>query len=82
MFWANVIAALRTVVPAIGEPSRIVPGPIPAVEPMLTALLNELAGVPHDVVLVLDDYHVIEDAAVHEGDGVPAGPPAGAARTS
>jgi ATP/maltotriose-dependent transcriptional regulator MalT len=30
------------------------------------ALVNELAAVPGEVVLVLDDYHLIEAPAVHE----------------
>ena len=33
---------------------------------MLTTLVNELAAVPGEVVLVLDDYHLIETPAVHE----------------
>jgi LuxR family maltose regulon positive regulatory protein len=38
------------------------PAPIQAV---LTALVNETSAVPHDLGLVLDDYHVIEEEAVH-----------------
>jgi LuxR family maltose regulon positive regulatory protein len=32
---------------------------------VLPALLNELAALPDDVVLVLDDYHVITNPAIH-----------------
>jgi len=66
VFWVNVIAALRTVVPGIGA-GAAVPGQAAAIEPMLTSLLNELAAVPHDLVLVLDDYHAIEGREVNEG---------------
>ena len=48
-------------------------------EAVLTTLLNDLGAIADDVVLVLDDYHVIESREVHDGDGVPAGPPAAAA---
>jgi LuxR family maltose regulon positive regulatory protein len=35
-------------------------------EPVLTALLNELAELPHQCVLVLEDYHVIVSPEIHE----------------
>ncbi|HXV44143.1 MAG TPA: LuxR C-terminal-related transcriptional regulator [Anaerolineae bacterium] len=34
-------------------------------EIVLTFLLNDLAALPHDVVLVLDDYHLIENSDIH-----------------
>ena len=34
---------------------------------MLATLLNDLSALPNDVVLVLDDYHVIDAPDVHEG---------------
>jgi LuxR family transcriptional regulator, maltose regulon positive regulatory protein len=36
-----------------------------AIEPVLTALINEIAATPRDFTLVLDDYHVIEAEAIH-----------------
>src|SRR5205807_757253 len=33
----------------------------------LAALINELADVSEQVVVVLDDYHAIEDDRIHEG---------------
>ena len=36
------------------------------VEAVLTTLINDLGGIDGDVVLVLDDYHVIESRDVHE----------------
>ncbi len=35
-------------------------------EPVLTGLLNEVHALDQDVVLVLDDYHVIESPAIHQ----------------
>ncbi len=39
------------------------PGPI-NVESVLTTLLNEIAGLPDNLILILDDYHVIESKPV------------------
>jgi LuxR family maltose regulon positive regulatory protein len=38
----------------------------PLTEPILTALLNDIAAIPENSVLVLDDYHVIESAQVDQ----------------
>ena len=38
----------------------------PPTESILTALLNEIAAIPDDFVLVLDDYHVIDSKPVDE----------------
>jgi len=69
-FWVAFIAALRRSVPALGalalamlqSPER---APLSAI---LSVLLNELAatteGAP--IVLILDDYHLIDDRAIHE----------------
>jgi len=66
-FWRHVIAALDRVRP--GPAERIAPllGPPapPAFEGLVTALLNELAVQPDQVLLVLDDYHLIEAQPVH-----------------
>jgi LuxR family transcriptional regulator, maltose regulon positive regulatory protein len=39
----------------------------PPIEAVVTVLLNELSAISNDVVLVLDDYHVIDARDVHEG---------------
>ena len=42
----------------------------PAVDPLAVAvplLLNELAGSAQQVALILDDYHVLGSARIHEG---------------
>ena len=56
-------------VPGIGEASLAMlraPGVNLAAE-ALPALINELADVSEQLVLVLDDYHAIEDERIHEG---------------
>ena len=68
-FWAYVIAALRTVASGIGESALALlhaPQP-PPIEMVLTALLNDLGAVAGDIVLVLDDYHVIDAREVQDG---------------
>jgi LuxR family maltose regulon positive regulatory protein len=61
-FLTYLVAALRTIAPAIGEgvlSALQSPQPPPA-ESILTTLLNDLTTVPDHFALVLDDYHVIE----------------------
>ena len=68
-FWTYVIAALRTVEPDVGTSELALlqaPQP-PPVEAVLTTLLNSLASTGKELVLVLDDYHVVESMDVHEG---------------
>jgi LuxR family maltose regulon positive regulatory protein len=68
-FWMYVIEALRSVVPGIGEASMAMlhaPG-VNLVDEALPPLVNELADVSDELVLVLDDYHSIEDERIHEG---------------
>jgi LuxR family transcriptional regulator, maltose regulon positive regulatory protein len=61
-FLAYVVTALRTIVADIGGGVLSVlqsPQP-PPTESILTALLNDLTTISDHVVLVFDDYHVIE----------------------
>ncbi|GHO72729.1 hypothetical protein KSD_05000 [Ktedonobacter sp. SOSP1-85] len=65
-FWSYVVAALRTNAPAVGETALSMlhaPQP-PALTTILTTLINDLAVGQEDLVLVLDDYHVIDDPAI------------------
>ena len=68
-FWDYFIAALQKLQPECGEsilPLLHSPQPPPA-ESLLTALINDLAGIQGDFIIVLDDYHLIESQQVHEG---------------
>ncbi len=67
-FWRHVVAALDRARPGIGE--RVAPllGPLPSsFEGLVTALINELAAQPgeDEIVLVLDDYHLVDAQQVH-----------------
>jgi LuxR family maltose regulon positive regulatory protein len=68
-FLGYAIAALRTLHPGLGEEALILlrhaRSPTPEeLEPILTALLNEIDATAEDLVIVLDDYHAIDGAAV------------------
>jgi len=67
-FWSYVVAALQVARPGLGSNALVMlrsPQPT-SVEAILTTLLNEIAEDPRDLVLILDDYHVIEAAEVHD----------------
>ena len=67
-FLTYLVAALQNVAPQIGgsvqamlqAPQR------PPQEIILTALINELANYEGSLLLVLDDYHVIQSRPIHE----------------
>src|SRR5438128_4110770 len=68
-FWTYLIAALQTAEPHTGASAISLlqsPQP-PPIEAVLTLLLNELGGMSTDLVLVLDDYHVIDARDIHDG---------------
>ena len=65
-FLTYLIAALQTIAANIGAGMLCVlqsPQP-PAVESILTALLNEIAALADHFILVLDDYHVVDSKPV------------------
>jgi LuxR family maltose regulon positive regulatory protein len=39
----------------------------PPTEAVLTSLINELAAIPEGIILILDDYHMIQSSPVDEG---------------
>src|SRR5215469_14901718 len=68
-FWRHAVAALGQAHPGIAERAAPLLGP-PApssFEGLVTALINELAAEPGEdkVLLVLDDYHLIDTPQVH-----------------
>ena len=67
-FLTYLVAAFRTIAPDMGEGSlgflqsaQTVP-----IEPVLIALLNDLATISSKIILVLDDYHLVDSKAVDE----------------
>jgi LuxR family transcriptional regulator, maltose regulon positive regulatory protein len=65
-FLTYLVAALRTIAPHIDEKMlRVLQSPQPPpVEAVLTTLLNEITTLSDSFVLVLDDYHVINNESV------------------
>ena len=65
-FLTYLIAALRTVAPDVGVTAlpAMQPGqPLP-LEAILTALVNDISAITKDFILVLDDYHLVENPTV------------------
>lgn len=67
-FWGAVVAALQTALPGIGSTAAELQqaSPFPT-ERVLTAVLNELTADPHELWLVLDDYHAADGCEVGRG---------------
>ena len=69
-FWSYVFTALSRVHPDSGtsalsllQASTL--SPLPPIEIVLTVWINDLAALPHQVALVLDDYHLITAQPIH-----------------
>ena len=67
-FLTYFIAALRTIIPKIGAGAlRMLQSAQPPVtESVLNILLNDIAATSHEVILVLDDYHLIDSKAIDQ----------------
>lgn len=67
-FFTYFIAALRTIHPEIGAgiAAELESARAPVIEQLLALLINELAAVREDFLLVLDDYHMIENEELQE----------------
>src|SRR6266498_951378 len=68
VFWTYLVAALQTAAHGVGAGAlSLLQSPRPPIEAVLATLLNDLGAVSNDVVLVLDDYHVIDARDVQDG---------------
>src|SRR4051794_38807821 len=68
VFWTYLIAGLQAAAPGVGTGALVqLQSPQTPIEPVLATLLNDLGAVSGGVVLVLDDYHVIDALDIHEG---------------
>jgi LuxR family maltose regulon positive regulatory protein len=68
-FWLYLIAALQAVEAGLGHSARqMLQAPqIPSAQLVLTSLLNDITALPHQIVLVLDDFHLISAQAIQDG---------------
>ncbi|HUG14138.1 MAG TPA: LuxR C-terminal-related transcriptional regulator [Thermomicrobiales bacterium] len=66
-FWSYVITALQTTrAGAGGHAMSLLRSPQPPpIESVLTTLINDIAALEDDLVVILDDYHVIDAEPVH-----------------
>lgn len=65
-FWAYVLTALEALVPEAGAIRLTLQEvPSPPIEAMLTTLINTLSHLSCEIVIVLDDYHVIGAPQIH-----------------
>src|SRR5919107_2008445 len=69
--WRHIVEALRRVVPEVGDFGTNVLAGMGAMGPgfvgtALPTLINEVAELPHRVVLVLDDYQFVAEKETHE----------------
>lgn len=66
-FWRHLIAACQRVQETIGETALALldsAQPLPA-EAIPASIINDLVGLESDLVLVLDDFHAIQNATIH-----------------
>ena len=67
-FWTSVIAALRISLPEFGQSALTLLHSLqsPPISTILMAFLNEITLGSEDIILILDDYHVITDQAIRD----------------
>jgi LuxR family maltose regulon positive regulatory protein len=68
-FWRYVIGSMQPRHPGLAETAQLmltVPAP-PPIETILATLINEIASFRQPFLLVLDDYHLVQNAEVHQG---------------
>jgi LuxR family transcriptional regulator, maltose regulon positive regulatory protein len=70
-FWRHAAAALDELRPGVAQHVAALLGGLQptSFQAVVTTLVNELAGQPEEVVLVLDDYHLIQAPQVHASLG-------------
>ena len=66
VFWTYVIAAIQRASPHVGTSALAALQSSQPLTSVVAALLNDLYDLADRVVVVLDDYHVIESAEIHE----------------
>lgn len=67
-FWRYVVGALQNAVPGLGDSAlQVLESAQPPIESVLATVVNELSALPHDVHLVLDDYHLADGPGIQAG---------------
>lgn len=68
-FWAYILSALQGAFSSVSStlPDILTSPNLSPNETLITELINELDKLPQPLILVLDDYHIIETQAIHDG---------------
>jgi LuxR family transcriptional regulator, maltose regulon positive regulatory protein len=68
-FCRYIDSALGSIDSRIGEGMRstLYESQSPDIQQFMTSLVNDIVGLEKELILVLDDYHVISSQAIHEG---------------
>ncbi len=68
-FWASCIASLQSCLPTLGGEALALlhAREAPPLATILVALLNEIVQLDREVILILDDFHLISEPIIHEG---------------
>ncbi|MGA2489380.1 MAG: LuxR C-terminal-related transcriptional regulator [Anaerolineales bacterium] len=66
-FWRYMDAALQSIDSRIGESLRpaLTAMQAPVIQQIITGLVNDILSIEKEFILVLEDYHVIENAGIH-----------------
>jgi LuxR family transcriptional regulator, maltose regulon positive regulatory protein len=70
-FWTYLITACQSVQPNVGESALALfqtPQSLPD-DAIPTILINDMAGLKGDLILILDDYHLIQNQSIHSALG-------------
>lgn len=70
-FWRYFNTALVSIDSRIGETVRsaLYESQTPNIQEFITCLVNDIVELEKDIILVLDDYHLISNKEIHEGMG-------------
>ena len=67
-FWTYLITAITAAENGVGaEALALLTGSSTSTDAALSALLNDLEALSTDLILILDDYHLVEATEVHDG---------------
>lgn len=70
MFWPHLLAALQTGLARLGQSFPELPGATTADKAFIAILVNQLAALDAALVLVLDDFHVVDHPETQSGLGL------------
>ncbi len=67
-FLSYFLSAVQLIFPGVGDETRemLKASALPPVQILITNLINELDQIQEDYLLVLDDYHYIHEASIHQ----------------